>query len=298
MTGISICICTRRREAGLRELLDSLSNMIIPQDTAIRIIVVENDTDNKSEAIVKDFTAQTGMKADYFLETRQGISYARNRSVAEAAGSDFCCFVDDDQIVSTEWLLELVRCQREFNADGVWGANPPIFANEVPVWIRNFYEPEKFSYGTIVRKAFTNCLLLRKNWLDKISGPFDTRLNYSGGEDSYLTYQLTGMGAVIRYNPQAIAYELIPMSRTKLKYMIRRTYRIANTEQLIKSITDSDFSRGMASVRLFLRFFYGLLILIPFLIFGTGGKLKGIIKMANATGGLFFVAGKNNQFYK
>jgi len=247
---------------------------------------------------VKEFAFHRDITIGYFLENRQGISNARNKSVEKASGSDFCCFVDDDQIVAPDWLSELIRCQREFNADGVWGSNPPIFEKDVPSWIRQFYEPERFAYGTIVTKAFTNCLLIRKSYLDRLSGPFDIKLNYSGGEDSYLTSLLTKMGAVIRYNPLAIAYEVIPESRTKLRFILKRTFRISNTELLIKSLLDREFSYLKAMKRLILRFSYGLLISIPYLIFGTKEKLKGLIKMANATGGLVFIAGRHNRFYK
>jgi len=53
-------------------------------------------------------------------------------------------------------------------------------------------------------------LLIRKKYLDKLSGPFDTRLNFSGGEDSFLTKDISELGGIIRFNPDAIAYEIIP----------------------------------------------------------------------------------------
>lgn len=282
----------------MRNLLHSILKSPLPADTTVNIIVVENDLCSYSGHIVKEFAVQKSIGITYFLETKQGLAYARNRAVAEADGSDFCCFVDDDQVVAPDWLAELVKCQREYNADGVWGANPPVFKGDVPSWIMKFYEPERFSYGTIVKKAFTNCLLIRKSFLDRIPGPFDTRLNYAGGEDSYMTSLLSKMGAVIRYNPDAVAYEVIPDERTTLKYMLRRTFRISNTELLVRSFIESDFSKARAFLRLVLRFGYGLMISIPFMIFSNEDKLKGVIKVANAAGGLMFIAGKHNRFYK
>jgi len=41
---ISICICTRKRQEGLKRLLDSIENLEIPPETDIRIIIVENDS--------------------------------------------------------------------------------------------------------------------------------------------------------------------------------------------------------------------------------------------------------------
>jgi succinoglycan biosynthesis protein ExoM len=298
MTKIAVCICTRRREKGLKRLLVSIENMIIPTGVELSVIVVENDRENYSEQLVLDHIASSKLDIRYFLETKQGLSYARNKSVREAAGSDFCSFIDDDQVVATDWLVELVKCQREFNADGVWGSNPPIFNDEVPAYVRKFYEPDRYAYGTIVKKAFTNSLLLRKSILDKLSGPFDPRMNFSGGEDSLMTSLFSAIGGVIRYNPNAIAYEVVPKNRTTIKYMVKRTFRISNTELCVRSIIERGFRKVAVLPRLFLRFVYGLLLSLPCLLFAGEEKLKGLIKLTNAVGGFFFVAGKQNQFYK
>lgn len=298
MTNISICICTRNRKEGLNKLLDSIENLEIPSETNIRIVIVENESKNISENIIKDFSSKSKFKINYFLETKQGLSFARNKSVKEANGCEFCCFVDDDQIVAPDWLSELMRCQREFDSDGVWGTNPPVFIKEVPLFIKQFHTPKLFNYGAVVKSAFTNCLMIRKEYLDRIEGPFDLRLNFTGGEDSYLTNLITNLGAVIRYNPNARAYEIIPDDRTTVKYLIKRTYRISNAELLVKSLIDKEFSKLNVIPRLIRRFCYGLLIVVPFFLFGGKDKLKGLISMINAIGGFSFILGKQNNFYK
>ena len=158
--------------------------------------------------------------------------------------------------------------------------------------------PEIYDYGTIVKKAYTNCLLLRKKYLDRIDGPFDKRLNFTGGEDSYLTHLITHLGGIIRYNPDAIAYERIPDNRTTIKYVIKRTYRISNEGLFVKTLKDKKFSKLNALPRLIMRFCYGSLIVIPCFLFGKADRLKGLIKISDALGGFLFILGKKNQFYK
>ncbi len=276
MISISICICTKNRQEGLNNLLNSIDNIQSPPDARIRIIVVENDIQKNSESIVKEFSSKSKFRIDYFLETRLGIAYARNRSVKEADGTDFCCFVDDDQVVTPNWIIELLKCQVEFNSDGVWGPNPPIFEEKVPSYIRQFHTPQVYDYGTIVTKAYTNSLLLRKKYLDMINGPFDTRLNFTGGEDIYLTYLISNMGGVIRYNPNAIAFEIIAGSRTTIKYVIQRTYRNSNTSLYVNSLIHTTFPKLKTLLRLVMR----------------------LAKIINAIGGYYFIVGKRNQFYK
>jgi len=298
MVDITICVCTRKRQEGLYKLLDSFAKMQIPSDTQISIVVVENDFVNHSENIIKEFSSKSKFKINYFLETKQGIAFARNTSVKGAVGSVFCCFVDDDQTVANDWLVELMRCQKEFNADGVWGTNPPVFNKKVPAYIKRFHTGSTFNYGEIVPEAYTNSLLLKKEYLDKIEGPFDVRLNFTGGEDCYLTSIITKMGGVIRCNPDAKAYEIIPESRTKIKYIIKRTYRTSNTSFFVESLMEKRKLGLSIFPRLFLKFCFGLLIVLPYLLLGNSNKLIGVEKIADACGGFSFILGNKNEFYK
>jgi succinoglycan biosynthesis protein ExoM len=298
MIKISICICTRNRKEELKNLLLSLNNLEVPPEAIIDIIIVENDSNNFSENIITEFASSSKFIVRYFLEPDQGISFARNRSVKEANNCDFCCFVDDDQVVAQDWLVELVKCQREFDADGVWGTYPPIFHEKVPSQIRQFHTPILYDYGIIVNYAGTGGLLLRKVILDKIDGPFDIRLSFSGGEDIYLSYQISKLGGIIRCNPNALAYEIIPHDRTTIKYILKRCYRNSNTSFFVKSLIAEKFNRIRIFFELSIRLSFGLLIVIPFLIFGKSNALKGLIKICNAIGGFSFLIGRKNQFYK
>jgi succinoglycan biosynthesis protein ExoM len=196
------------------------------------------------------------------------------------------------------WLFELIRCQREFDADGVAGPTMPVFPREVPAYISAFHQPDTYPYGTIVDHAFTGCLMLRKSYLDKLDGPFETKLNYSGGEDTYLTKKITGLGGVLRFNPEAKAFEIVPENRTTVRFIIKRKFRTSNTELIIRSINDPGFWKISTFPRYMMRFCYGSLILLPYLIFSEKDKLKGLLKMVNALGGFSGIFGRDSQFYR
>lgn len=295
---IAVCICTRKRPDGLKRLLESISVMHIPDGTDLKVVVVENDKEKFSESIVNDFVSSGRLNISYHLETKPGIVFARNRSVFEAGDCDFVCFTDDDEWVEPTWVEELVRCQKEFDCDGVAGPTMPVFTITLPEYIKSFHLPKSYSYGTVVRSAFTGNLMLRKRYLDMLEGPFDARLNFSGGEDSFLTGAITKLGAVIRYNPEAVASEYLPLNRSTFGYMLRRKFRTANTELIIRSINEKSFTKYKALPRLFLRFLNGLLISVPCLLFGGNDRFRGVLKMANAVGGFAFVFGRQTQFYK
>jgi succinoglycan biosynthesis protein ExoM len=295
---VAICICTRKRKEGLKRLLESIEKLKIPSGITVKVIIVENDSVNYSEPLVKEFSSHCKFKLTYCLEPRQGIVYARNRSVREAYGTDFICFTDDDQVVTSDWLKELMRCQSEFNADGVAGPTKPFFTKQVPSYIEKFHQPDSYKYGTKVESAFTGNLLLKKEFLDPLNGPFDLRLNFSGGEDSYLTREITDMGGVIRFNPDAIAFEFIPEDRTTIKFVIKRTFRTANTRLFITFLKDKQSRVIKVLPRLVMRFTNGLLIFLPFLVFGGPDRLKGLIKIVNSAGGFAFIFGRRSHFYR
>jgi len=298
MIKVSICICTRRRPEGLKNLLKSFNSMEIDPDLDVRIIIVENDNTNHSEEIVKQIAETSRLVFSYFLEPQQGLVFARNRSVREAGDCDFCCFTDDDEVVRPDWLTQLMKCHKEFNADGVAGPTYPVFTKELPEYIKSYHIPDIYKYGTVVESAFTGCLLLRKRFLDMIDGPFDKRLNFTGGEDINITYFISKLGGVIRYNPDAVAYESFSANRETAKYVIQRTYRNSNTGLYARSLRGIRHYRIKTLPRLIMRLFNGLLLALPCFILGGKNKLKGIIKIVNAIGGFHFILGRRNRFYQ
>ncbi len=294
---ISICICTRKRTDGLIKLLESIEKLIIPSGIEVKIVVVENDSENFSEEAVMKFAAKSRNRVSYFLETNKGLVFARNRSVKEAGDCEFCCFTDDDEYVLPTWLTELLRCQVEFDADGVAGPTYPVFPKEVPEYIKSFHQPDTFEYGTVVTSAYTGCLLIRKKYLDRIKGPFDERLNFTGGEDLNLTYNVSMLGGIIRFNPFAAAYENFQESRSSVKYIIQRTYRNSNTGLYARYLRNPRHFKRNALPRLIMRLCNGVLICIPSYLLGGQNRLKGVIKIVNAIGGFYFIFGRQNRFY-
>jgi len=298
MIVISVCICTRRREEELIKLLESIQVIKVPEDVSVNLIIVENDTEEFSKGAVLKFSETSKFQIRYFLEKNPGISYARNRSVQESSGSDFCCFIDDDQTVDENWLVELVKCQKEFSADAVSGSTPPVFEYAVPKYIEKFHQDERLPYGTIIEKAATGCLMVKKEYLDKIPGPFDLRLNFTGGEDFFMTHHITKLGGKIVVNHDAISYEIIPRDRATIKYVRKRTVRVANTQLVVKSLTDPGFKLMPVILKSIVRFARGIVIFIPYYVFPNEDKLLGLFKISYSWGVFMYAFGKKNRFYK
>ncbi len=83
---ISVIVCTHNRSAALRQTLLSLSEMETPQNLCWEILVVDNNSTDDTRQVVESFHAGLLPNLRYIFERRQGLSFARNRGVAEARG--------------------------------------------------------------------------------------------------------------------------------------------------------------------------------------------------------------------
>ncbi|HVT66446.1 MAG TPA: glycosyltransferase, partial [Trebonia sp.] len=84
--------------------LDALQNQ---DDPGYEVIVVDNAPD--SDAVERLVAARSGpVPVRYVVETRPGLSWARNAGLAAARG-DIVAYLDDDEQPDRYWLAELAR---------------------------------------------------------------------------------------------------------------------------------------------------------------------------------------------
>lgn len=102
---VAICLCTYKRPSGLRRQLRAIAAAEKPPLT--EIIVVDNACEESTARIVHEETPS----ARLIHEARRGIAAARNTSFYAALhlGADLICTVDDDDEVTPNWLVELVK---------------------------------------------------------------------------------------------------------------------------------------------------------------------------------------------
>jgi len=227
MADISICIATYKRTQGLRRLLQSLDEMDVSRlkDAEITVAIADNDREPSSREVVSEWGKNTRFKAVYAHEPRRGIPYARNRCCALAEGADFIAFIDDDEVADRRWLEELLKVQKKFDADVVVGPVLPEFETDVPDSVRAGFERARYPTGTPMRSFNTGNVLIRRDILRKVEGPFATSLAFSGGTDTFLGLQLYAMGARIIWADEAKVTEINPAHRLRLWWHLRRAFR-------------------------------------------------------------------------
>ena len=130
---VSVVIPTYNRSALLRDAIDS----VMAQDSQIpfEIIIVDNNSQDDTRAVVQSAIEKHGERLRYISESQQGNAHARNTGVKSAKG-DIIAFIDDDVIVESNWLKslkELLDARSELSFVG--GRVLPKWSGSPPQWL-------------------------------------------------------------------------------------------------------------------------------------------------------------------
>ena len=130
---VSVAVCTRDRPADVEACLAALCRIEYP---LLEILVVDNaPRTNATESLVQ----RCGGRVRYVREPRPGLSWARNRAIAEARG-EILAFTDDDVTVDARWVESFVRVfVEEPEAMAVTGlVAPGTFETRAQLWFEAY----------------------------------------------------------------------------------------------------------------------------------------------------------------
>jgi succinoglycan biosynthesis protein ExoM len=220
---ITVCICTYKRANLLPHLLSELEL----QDTnglfTFSIVVVDNDAAKSAEKVIAEFASTSKIRTSYHVEPNQNIALARNKAVQNAEGN-FVCFIDDDEFPGRDWLLTLFTAYTRYGVDGVLGPVKPHFDEGSPRWVikGKFYERLTYNTGHLISgsEGRTGNVLLKRELFSVRESPF--RPEFRSGEDQDFFTRMIGKGYRFVWCNEAVAYEVVPPSRWKRTFMLRR----------------------------------------------------------------------------
>lgn len=299
---VSLCVCTYRRPAGLRRLLQAVARLRTERAESLEIVVVDNDPDGSARATIEAMADAIPFIVRYVHEPRRGISFARNRAVAEAdAVSEWIAFLDDDEEPEAGWLDALLAAQARFGADVVAGPVPPRYESEVPKWIvrGRFHEPQRHATGTVLPYADTGNVLVRASLFRQFPAPFAASLALAGGEDTHFFLRVARAGHKIVWADDAVAWEWVPPSRARLPWLLRRAFRRGNTWALLERDLDpSPRVLGMRIVRGGGRIARGAVVMPVSLLRGRHAIVETLRGICFGAGSLAGVAGYRYDEYR
>ena len=167
------------------------------------------------------------------MRSTSPISIARNACLA-ASSTPFLAFIDDDELVTPNWLSALLKTQHETGADVILGPVKALYNSDYPHWMQagDFHSTlPVWVNNTIVTGYSCNVLIKRAAFFESIS--FREDLGRSGGEDTAYFWSLHMAGARIQFAPDAIVTEAVPQERATLRWLLKRRFRSGQTHGLL-----------------------------------------------------------------
>jgi glycosyltransferase involved in cell wall biosynthesis len=229
---ITVIVCTYNRCQVLAEALESIAASVMPSDVEWEVLVVDNNSSDRTHEVIERFRNQYSGRFRYLLEPRQGLSFARNAGVFDSRG-DVVAFTDDDVIVEPTWLSSLTITLQSDKWAGVGGRVVPRWDRRPPRWL----SPS----GCLLQGPFVALdlgpdqlpmlqapvganMAFRKEVFGKYGG-FRTDLgrsaeNLLSREDSEFGDRLLAAGEHFLYEPSAVVYHPVPDERLNKKYLL------------------------------------------------------------------------------
>jgi glucosyl-dolichyl phosphate glucuronosyltransferase len=232
---VTVAICTFNRAGMLDDALRSFADTSHGTDVSFEVLVVDNNSADATRAVVQRWAGSV-LPVRYVFEGRQGLSWARNRAVAEAAG-EWIWFVDDDVYFAAGWL-EGAREGIEFfpQASMLAGRVRLVFEADQPTWLPSSLLPYYgvTAFGDDLRwlnaseePVGANTAFRRSVFADV--GPFRVDLGRVAHvllscEETDLVTRLRQRGHRLGYVPRAEVLHRVPQQRATMAWLRRRAY--------------------------------------------------------------------------
>lgn len=242
---ITATISTYNREKYLPQVLDSLKRQTLDKNL-FEIVLVNNNSPGKTEEIALQFQKDNpDIAFRYYLETQQGLSYGRNRGIAEAKGS-YITFIDDDAFLADDYLEVIYQYFESHQKVAAIGSKILLHYEEIkPDW-ENKYLNSLLGYFNIGDefKKFPKSdyprgsnMSFRMDVFEKVGG-FNVNLgrkggNLAGSEEKDIfkrIYQYPELEVV--YIPNALVYHCVPLERTTTAFIQRQGIGTGQSERI------------------------------------------------------------------
>lgn len=245
MIRLSLIIPTHNRSERLIAALESVMRQDLPAADWECVVVSNNSTDD-TVARFGDFAARyPGLNLRLVTEDGPGVSYARNRGIAETS-APLLVFIDDDERINPGFL----RAYADFfdaHPDAVV-AGGRIIAEYVtgrPAWLSKYTEmpiANPMDFGDAVRPfpagrvpgggnmAFRRSAALRYGGFDPSLGRVGRML--IGGEENDFFERLMRGGETCWYVPGAVMWHIIPPEKLTESYFRRLCYNVGVSQRL------------------------------------------------------------------
>ena len=242
MIEFTVAICTYNGEKRVPDVLDRLKQQIDTEDINWEIIVIDNNSNDNTAKVIEEYQNNWNLSypIKYYLETRQGLAYAR-RCAIKNSQSELIGFLDDDNLPSQNWVKEAYIFGKQHPQAGAYGGQihglfevepPPGFERIARYFAiikgnKTYCYNEK--YKDTRKKMFppgAGIVIRKKAWLEsvpeeqQIMGVSGTSLSTKSEDVEMLSYIFYNNWK-LWYNHNMIIQHTIPKSRFEKDYILR-----------------------------------------------------------------------------
>ncbi|MBE9126715.1 MULTISPECIES: hormogonium polysaccharide biosynthesis glycosyltransferase HpsE [unclassified Coleofasciculus] len=258
----TVAIPTYNGEARLPEVLERLRSQVGTESIDWEVIVIDNNSTDNTANLVREYQANwsSAYPLKYYLETKQGAGFARQRAV-EVAQGELIGFLDDDNIPAPEWVAQAYAFSQNYPQAGAYGSQiHGAFEVEPPESFRPLlpflaivergsepfrYEPSKKllppSAGLVVRQqAYLESVPSQLILNGRVQG------NMLTAEDLEMLCYIQLKGWEIWYSPAMEIDHKIPKWRLQREYLIPFIRGIGLSRFVTRMLSFKPWQRPLA----------------------------------------------------
>lgn len=227
----TIAISTYRRPQYLRRLLSDLCAQRGDFEPRVfELLVCDNDENESARGGFEGMCLPAFSRVEYFIVKQKSYALPRNKLLEEARGNAIV-FIDDDQALSSDFLVSLTRFWIKWGSK-ITGAKFYVTARyeaEPPTWLRagNFFQYPLPEEGSEINVFSTNGCIFKVADIKRFDLTFDPSFGLTGGEDTDFFLRAKAKGAHIISAKTIHVFEMIPAQRETERYIIKRNYQHA-----------------------------------------------------------------------
>lgn len=217
----SVIVLNYQGEKMIQATLESLSNLSYPKDR-FEVIVVDNNSRDKSREVIENYKHSL---TTHYLDKNLGFAGGNNEGIKRAKG-EYMILLNNDCVVDTDWLTELVKVAEKDEKVFAVGSKVYLqqtnkiqnagilmfedgYGRDVGAVVQNHIQDYAKDIGQYNREKETYAVcavaaLYRKNILDQIGLLDDTFFMYY--EDVELSERARMHGYKIVYAPKAVVH--------------------------------------------------------------------------------------------
>jgi glycosyltransferase involved in cell wall biosynthesis len=233
---LSVIVCTYNRCQFLAGNLEALARQVTPPELSWEVVIVDNNCTDDTAKVVEAARQKFSVPLRRMVETKQGLSNARNCGIAQALGR-YLVFTDDDTRPLPHWVEAIWLTFEQEDCDGVAGRVELDWPMARPAWLIDdlLSSLAHADYGPTLRPlsvaqepplganmAFTRQVFERVGDFNPNLGRIGKKL--LGGEETDLYERVLAAGFKVLYQPRAAMRHDIEAERVHKSYFRKLYY--------------------------------------------------------------------------